>query len=80
MSSRRDVVCGIGTCPVHDDGGWALPGGGVTRDREVAYEVALRLDLAYRRAVVQRARKPRRHPVVVTRRPGNPSYALYSPI
>lgn len=40
---RQDVWVGGATLPVHEDGGWALPGGGRTMDQLEAMAVAAEL-------------------------------------
>lgn len=35
------IKCGAATLPVHDDGGWALPGGGRVTNRDQAKSEAL---------------------------------------
>lgn len=47
---QRLVRVGEGAVPPHEKGGWALPGGGRTTDRLVAYHVAQALDHLIRKA------------------------------
>lgn len=61
-----DVRFGGSTIPAHENGGWALPGGKVTRDPLEALAVATRLARAIDREPVRP--KPERVKPVIRRR------------
>lgn len=72
---RADVRLGGATLPVHEQGGWALPGGGRTTDPMEALAVAAELAaLIPAHEVPERSRQPKapsrtpRRTVQVTRR------------
>lgn len=44
IKPRADIMLPNITLPAHADGGWALPGGGVTYDPIEANEIAKRLE------------------------------------
>lgn len=84
---RSDVRLGSATLPVHDDGGWALPGGGRTTDpleaMAIAAELAARMPQGEIPEVAGLHRQPAapkrlRQPVRVTRRPADCTRLVHS--
>lgn len=79
---QRDVRLGNATLAAHPDGGWALPGGGITHCHVEAMAVAAELDAMIggrevpKRAGEKLAAMAARQPVVVTRRKGG----FFSPV
>jgi hypothetical protein len=59
MASRHsDVIVGMSTVPKHDGGGWALPGGGITRSQAEATRVATVIDALLRARAGSAAASP----------------------
>lgn len=79
---QRDVRLGSATLAAHPNGGWALPGGGITHCPIEALAVAAELDAMIggretpKRAGEKLAAQAVRQPVVVTRRKGG----FFSPV
>ena len=79
---QRDVRLGNATLAAHPDGGWALPGGGITHCPIEATAVAAELDAMIggretpKHAGSKLAAQVVRQPVVVTRRKGG----FFSPV